>query len=270
MIKNKSESWKWLFQDYNEKRGDEQADYTVGIFQSIGFKEFHDYLILDTESQQSEAGKALFEKGKAQMMLHTRQYARKQTKWIRQRFLRGDDRECPSVYGFDSSDPSKWESGVLRPATAVVEAYLAQDFDRLEQKPLAATISAHGFEESRKMFRCQICCLDVKGKLQFDFHVKSRRHKSLASRTEMSPKAAKKETLRIEKGQRGGGPALTASMKILREATALPLHQIKDALTKEDATLDFVPKWTSDNEADAKQDIVERLRAHSVIVSFEK
>ncbi len=30
----------FLIQDYNSKRS--QPDYTVGIFQSIGFKEFHE------------------------------------------------------------------------------------------------------------------------------------------------------------------------------------------------------------------------------------
>ena len=49
------------------------ADYTVGIFQSIGFKEFHDYLKLGTEEQKGPLGQKLFEEGKEQMMLATRQ-----------------------------------------------------------------------------------------------------------------------------------------------------------------------------------------------------
>ena len=34
------------------------ADYTHGIFQSIGFKEFHDYLLQDEKERQTELGKA--------------------------------------------------------------------------------------------------------------------------------------------------------------------------------------------------------------------
>ena len=79
-----------LFQEYNKKRGEDIADYTVGIFQSIGFKEFHNYLLLAEEEQNSVSGKDLFENGKELMMIATRQYARRQTKWIRQRFLRSD------------------------------------------------------------------------------------------------------------------------------------------------------------------------------------
>lgn len=40
-----------------------ELDYTTGIFQSIGFKEFHEYLILPEEEKHSEKGKLLFEKG---------------------------------------------------------------------------------------------------------------------------------------------------------------------------------------------------------------
>lgn len=40
-----------------------ELDYTTGIFQSIGFKEFHEYLILPEEEKHSERGKLLFEKG---------------------------------------------------------------------------------------------------------------------------------------------------------------------------------------------------------------
>lgn len=94
----------------NEQRGGND-DYTVGIFQSIGFKEFHEYLMLSPEEQKDPKGQKLFQAGKEQMMLATRQYARRQKKWIRQRFLRGD-RECPPVYGLDSTQPALWDSQV--------------------------------------------------------------------------------------------------------------------------------------------------------------
>lgn len=61
--------------------------YTLGIFQSIGFKEFHDYLILSEEEKTSEKGKELFKKGVELMKIATKQYARRQLKWIRKRFL---------------------------------------------------------------------------------------------------------------------------------------------------------------------------------------
>ena len=49
----------WL-QDFNKKRlaSDDNStpDYTVGIFQSIGFKEFHNYLLLGVQEQEGPLG----------------------------------------------------------------------------------------------------------------------------------------------------------------------------------------------------------------------
>ena len=38
-----------------------EVDYTIGIFQSIGFKEFHEYLLLTEEDRQSNSGKETFQ-----------------------------------------------------------------------------------------------------------------------------------------------------------------------------------------------------------------
>ena len=52
-------------QDFNKKRlaSDDSStpDYTVGIFQSIGFKEFHDYLLLGVQEQGCPLGNNFFE-----------------------------------------------------------------------------------------------------------------------------------------------------------------------------------------------------------------
>ena len=41
-------------------------DYTHGIFQSIGFKEFHSYLLLSDEERESASGEKLLKQGKIQ------------------------------------------------------------------------------------------------------------------------------------------------------------------------------------------------------------
>lgn len=40
-----------------------KSDYTLGIFQSIGFKEFHQYLLLSIQERQTDTGKQLFAEG---------------------------------------------------------------------------------------------------------------------------------------------------------------------------------------------------------------
>lgn len=49
--------------------------------------------MLDEEKKQSEEGKKLFEKCVGDLKLATRRYARRQIKWVTNRFLRTADRE---------------------------------------------------------------------------------------------------------------------------------------------------------------------------------
>uniref|UniRef100_A0A3B3VJ71 tRNA dimethylallyltransferase n=1 Tax=Poecilia latipinna TaxID=48699 RepID=A0A3B3VJ71_9TELE len=73
---------------YNrQKLQDESQDYQHGIFQSIGFKEFHDYLTAPESSSQQERDK-LRDKGVEALKIATKRYARKQNKWVRNRFLK--------------------------------------------------------------------------------------------------------------------------------------------------------------------------------------
>lgn len=80
-------SFKSKFDDFRP------PDYTKGIFQSIGFKEFHNYLILDKEKLNSEEGTKFLEQGVNDLKMVTRRYARKQIKWVSNRFLGRPDRQ---------------------------------------------------------------------------------------------------------------------------------------------------------------------------------
>ena len=73
-----------------------EADYTKGIFQSIGFKEFHDYL---TSPAEPSAGREeALARGVQALKVTTRRYARKQIKWIKRRFLQITDRQVFCFY----------------------------------------------------------------------------------------------------------------------------------------------------------------------------
>uniref|UniRef100_A0A3Q2R1H2 tRNA dimethylallyltransferase n=1 Tax=Fundulus heteroclitus TaxID=8078 RepID=A0A3Q2R1H2_FUNHE len=73
---------------YNQQKvQDDGQDYQHGIFQSIGFKEFHDYLTAPESSGQQEKDK-LRVKGIEALKVATKRYARKQNKWVRNRFLK--------------------------------------------------------------------------------------------------------------------------------------------------------------------------------------
>ncbi|EGI58458.1 tRNA isopentenyltransferase, mitochondrial [Acromyrmex echinatior] len=109
-------------------------DYTKGIFQSIGFKEFHTYLILPEKERVSEKGKKLLQQGIDDLKLVTRRYAKRQDKWVMNRLIRRGDRQVPPVYSLDCTDVTKWDSRVLEPAAAIISAIMHDA--KPEQQPL--------------------------------------------------------------------------------------------------------------------------------------
>ena len=238
------------------------ADYSVGIFQSIGFKEFHDYLLLSKEDQETPKGQKMFEKGKELMMIATRQYARKQNKWIRQRFLR-PERPSPNVYGVDSKDPSKWDEVVLQPAIELVQTVVdGKELDKCQLKPVPLT-KAYSYEESRQIFHCEKCDIDLRGKLQFEAHLKSRRHRSRQQRSINIPVVSEKRPTMIALGLRISPQRQVSKLelwKLLREETKLPLNEIKASLEGDETTAVLRYRRLSSSD-DKFQEFRERLIA---------
>lgn len=69
------------------KHEDTLKEITHGVLQCIGPKEFLPYL-QSKELWNTEEGERIFKKGCDNLQLHTRQYARKQRRWIKSRFYR--------------------------------------------------------------------------------------------------------------------------------------------------------------------------------------
>ncbi|XP_061937659.1 tRNA dimethylallyltransferase isoform X2 [Apis cerana] len=84
---------------YNKQRikSNTPVDYTKGIFQTIGFKEFHDYLVLPEEEKREKKGQELLQRGIDDLKIVTKRYAKKQRKWVMNRLLRRSDRQVQSV-----------------------------------------------------------------------------------------------------------------------------------------------------------------------------
>ena len=167
--------------DYNRLRAEKgdvnKLEYEKGIWQSIGFKEFHNYLCLSEEERDLDEGKKLFNEGVERMKLATRQYSRKQSKWIRRRFLL-DHRNPPPVYRVDSSNPAEWQEKVYKPAEVIVQDFIegrtpsAEPLDRIEG-------GREREEDCRKTIHCDLCNRDFKGSTQFRNHLKSSSHKKV-------------------------------------------------------------------------------------------
>ncbi|XP_057210408.1 tRNA dimethylallyltransferase [Triplophysa rosa] len=159
-------------QRFNEKKiQDNSQDYQHGIFQSIGFKEFHEYLTASKDISQEEHEKLKI-KGIECLKQVTRRYIRKQNKWVRNRFLKRPASNVPPVYGLDVTDVTNWETTVLTPALEILECL------QKGEQPSVQPIRAEGAEtrNKRRHHMCELCDKVIIGDLEWTAHQKSKNH----------------------------------------------------------------------------------------------
>ncbi|XP_047027268.1 tRNA dimethylallyltransferase [Helicoverpa zea] len=153
-------------------------DYTKGVFQTLGFKEFHEYLMLSEEERNSEKGKKILEQSIENMKMGTRRYARRQNKMVRGRFLEHPTREVPPIYELDTTDVSKWDKEVKSKAIHIIESYLNEspcDFQPLKPDIDDALREADGNSHNF----CEVCNRIIIGDNTYAIHLKSFRHKKV-------------------------------------------------------------------------------------------
>ncbi|VEN48899.1 unnamed protein product [Callosobruchus maculatus] len=129
-----------------------QPDYTKGIFQAIGFKEFHCYLMLSKEQQASDEGKEELAKAVEQLKLVTRRYAKKQKKWVTNRFLGRSDRE--------------FEDNVTKIAEEIVTSYI--EMKPCPHEPLPKISSRSIPNSLHETYTCSTCDRVFVGQLQWE------------------------------------------------------------------------------------------------------
>ncbi|XP_043677735.1 tRNA dimethylallyltransferase [Vespula pensylvanica] len=169
---------------YNQQRikSNTSPDYTKGIFQSIGFKEFHDYLILPEEERASIKAEALFKRGLDDLKMVTKRYANNQQKWIKNRLMRRADRQVPPLYVLDCTDLAQWKSNVFDKAVSIISAILQGE--KPEEKPINENIeNQKNTDSSNEMQRyCEVCDRIFIGELQWNAHINGLKHKKILRR----------------------------------------------------------------------------------------
>lgn len=175
-------------------------DYTKGILQTIGFKEFIPYLE-KYGRDEDERIINYFNKLKAdptneapesltclntcldELKLVTRRYSKKQIKWVKNRLLGNMKRSVPSIYGLDTSKPSEWDDIVLKPAIDVLQSFIDEKESTLKPLPKIITVR-EGMNEETSHF-CEVCDRLFIGDYQWEMHFKSNKHKKrLASKNQ--------------------------------------------------------------------------------------
>ena len=175
------------FEDFYKSKG--------GLLQSIGFKEFQEYLFYlkqnqsqifsktegeDVGEKREEKGKEILKNCIEKLNLHTIKYAKKQILWIKNRIqTRGD---IPLFY-LDSSCIHQWDLHVFSPAKEIVLSFVDNQIlphHHLRPKKIEKTT-----DKISETFECEYCKKKIWGNFQIKKHLQSKSHQKRKKKMSM-------------------------------------------------------------------------------------
>ncbi|OWZ24118.1 TRNA dimethylallyltransferase [Phytophthora megakarya] len=179
----------------NPDSDEEETENSVGILQAIGYKEFQPYFdaLEATSSVDSKELQTTLSVCIDQLNVATRQYARRQLSWIRNKFV---TKNIP-VYQVDSSDVAKWDVLVAQPAIDIAQTFLKGEeitaFKTVQQRnPESA--QAASLEDKFQKNKCTVCSgREFTGKKQWEEHLGSKGHKYHLKRIQIEKERAERE-----------------------------------------------------------------------------
>ncbi|KAJ7714896.1 tRNA isopentenyltransferase [Mycena maculata] len=173
------------------------VDYTLGIYQSIGYKEFHGYLSTPSPTEKA------YDEAIENMKVSTRQYSRRQISWIRNKLLpainatNAQEMMVPT-YLLDATDiGDDWTSKVRNPAVQMCRDFLNYDPmpDPLALSEIARTmldiseklVDPSCILKAQRKVVCSICTDDAAQPFMVDEdrfadHLRARSHRRLAKK----------------------------------------------------------------------------------------
>lgn len=182
------------------------VDETRGIWVSIGYKEFKAYTaaLEDPQASENELEKLRLE-ALERTKIATRQYAKRQLRWIRIKlvnalsqftFAEGGGSQG-HLYLLDGSDASTFEENVVSPAIDLTSTFLSggQMLDPKAVSDVAAEMltpkreydySARP-EKWTKRF-CEVCGVTCVTEEQWEAHKRSKRHRKMINYAKKAPK----------------------------------------------------------------------------------
>ncbi|KAK4051800.1 tRNA dimethylallyltransferase, mitochondrial [Microbotryomycetes sp. JL201] len=199
------------------------TDLSKGIFQAIGYKEFQAYLEATGGGALSESAhtRALFVKALDEMKTSTRQYAKRQVKWIRTKLLPAVRAAGNNVHIvlLDASDLTKWNENVRDVAIDIMKrrsSHGAQAFELIlyeigfldghelpepaalsEVAATQLTMATHSSHLASTKIICETCTVDpskpfMVEERQLGAHRKTRAHQRMAKPRDKRNTAANK------------------------------------------------------------------------------
>ncbi|KAI9772885.1 MAG: hypothetical protein M1840_008767 [Geoglossum simile] len=173
----------------NQERQGKLVDQTRGIWVSIGRKEFSPYLtaIASGEASKKEL-ESLEQEAVSQAKAATRQYAKRQVRWIRIKLTNAISAAgmTGTTFSLDGNDPAQWSHNISTPSLTIAKAFLAGDAlpDPAQVSPTTQKVltpkRGYDLSDRRDLWvkrTCDVCGKVVVTEWDWEMHVKSRGHK---------------------------------------------------------------------------------------------
>jgi tRNA dimethylallyltransferase len=181
-------------------------DLTRGIWVAIGYKEFTEYVAALHRGESVETVTALKEEAIERTKISTRQYAKSQVKWIRNKFLPAMDRggALDQVFLLQNTDAKLFTSEVELVSERLTKAFLEGTelpapitLSEAAGELLAAKGTRNMSQDRTGWLRneCETCGTTTVTREQWQTHMTSNRHKKAVSG------AARRELRRYQKSE---------------------------------------------------------------------
>ncbi|KAM0328757.1 hypothetical protein ACHAQA_005170 [Verticillium albo-atrum] len=167
----------------------EEVDYTKGIWQSIGFKEFQPYLKAIEGTPADSDVEGLKAQSLEDMKTSTRRYAKSQVRWITTKIvplLQEQSSAMDNLFLLDSTDVSQWGTNVAEPASAITRQFLdgQPTPEPVSLSPLARRVlEIETAERTPCQKTCQLCQVTCVTEQDWAKHMRSRRHHTVIRKT---------------------------------------------------------------------------------------
>ena len=178
-----------------ESMAGRDVDFSRGIWVSIGYKEFKAYIEALGEGQLGEEQLELLRaEAIERTQIATRQYAKRQIRWIRIKLVNAlaQAQSAKSLFLLDGSDIESYDANVLAPALELTESFLNASQPLPEPSflsPTAADLLAPRRDydlaaKPEKWIRkyCDLCGVTCVTEDQWMMHTKSKTHRKLSAK----------------------------------------------------------------------------------------
>ncbi|KAL8802192.1 MAG: hypothetical protein Q9182_003982 [Xanthomendoza sp. 2 TL-2023] len=157
-------------------------DQSSGIWTAIGFKELLQYVSTGPDRALNANGsEAMKKQGIELTRIATRQYARRQQRWIRNKLLRAlkENNMLPHLVVLDGTELSQWKHNVEAIAVDAVTAFLAGN-PLPNSSALSKAVSEMVLPPAEPQIKaryCENCKVTLMTQLEWDAHTRSKKHR---------------------------------------------------------------------------------------------